>query len=181
MPAWTSSRGASGSPTAGSTTARGPRSWPGCGNCSRPSRSPPVKEGVSGLLDAIEESRKRQADLSSVLRENVRQAIEFLLEDVSAANRTNSGLFHAPGPNPERQPALTDAQAHEALYQATVRVVMRLVVCLFAESRPELLLNGPDLRPVLRRPHRSTSGWRRPSGTRAASTRCSTSTRPGPG
>ena len=38
---------------------------------------------VSGLLDAVEESRKRQADLSSVLRENVRQAVEFLLEEVS--------------------------------------------------------------------------------------------------
>ena len=50
----------------------------------------PVKEGVSGLLDAVEESRKRQADLSSVLRENVRQAVELLLEEVSAANRTNS-------------------------------------------------------------------------------------------
>ncbi len=37
----------------------------------------PVKEGTSGLLDAVEESRKRQADLSSVLRENVRQAVEL--------------------------------------------------------------------------------------------------------
>ena len=57
----------------------------------------PVKEGVSGLLDAVEESRKRQADLSSVLRENVRQAVELLLEDVSAANRTNPSLFDLSG------------------------------------------------------------------------------------
>jgi hypothetical protein len=48
----------------------------------------PVKSGVSGLLDGVEESRKRQADLSSVLRENVRQAVELLLEDVSTAHRT---------------------------------------------------------------------------------------------
>ena len=48
----------------------------------------PVKSGVSGLLDAVEESRKRQADLSSVLRENVRQAVELLLEEVSTAHRT---------------------------------------------------------------------------------------------
>src|SRR5207237_6401178 len=53
----------------------------------------PVKEGISGLLDAVEESRKRQADLSSVLRENVRQAVERLLEDVSTANKTNTDLF----------------------------------------------------------------------------------------
>jgi hypothetical protein len=102
----------------------------------------PVKEGVSGLLEAIEESRKRQADLSSVLRENVRLAVEFLLEDVSASNRTDSGLFQALT-HPDGSPALSDAQAYEALYQATVRVVMRLVVCLFAESRQLLPTNDP--------------------------------------
>lgn len=102
----------------------------------------PAKEGVSGLLDAIEESRKRQADLSSVLRENVRQAIEFLLEDVSAANRTEPALFQSLK-NPEGLPSLTDAQAYESLYQATVRVVMRLVVCLFAESRGLLPTGDP--------------------------------------
>ena len=64
----------------------------------------PVKEGVPGLLDAVEESRKRQADLSSVLRENVRQAVELLLEDVSAANRTNASLFN-PLVRHGRQPA----------------------------------------------------------------------------
>ena len=53
----------------------------------------PVKSGISGLLDAVEESRKRQADLSSVLRENVRQAVELLLEDVSTAHRTKPDLF----------------------------------------------------------------------------------------
>jgi hypothetical protein len=102
----------------------------------------PVKEGVSGLLEAIEESRKRQADLSSVLRENVRLAVEFLLEDVSAANRTDSGLFQALT-HPDDSPTLSDAQAYEALYQATVRVVMRMVVCLFAESRQLLPTNDP--------------------------------------
>jgi hypothetical protein len=102
----------------------------------------PVKAGVSGLLDAVEESRKRQADLSSVLRENVRQAVELLLEEVSAANRTKPDLFTSlVAAGPERP--LTDAEAHEALLQATVRVVMRLVVCLFAESRQLLPVNDP--------------------------------------
>jgi hypothetical protein len=102
----------------------------------------PVKSGISGLLDAVEESRKRQADLSSVLRENVRQAVEFLLEDVSTAHRTKSDLFTAlVESNSERR--LTDAEAHEALLQATVRIVMRLVVCLFAESRKLLPVNDP--------------------------------------
>jgi len=91
----------------------------------------PVKEGTSGLLDAVEESRKRQADLSSVLRENVRQAVERLLEDVSTANKTKTDLFASLMAAGSERP-LTDAEAHEALLQATVRVVMRLVVCCSA-------------------------------------------------
>jgi hypothetical protein len=102
----------------------------------------PVKEGVSGLLDAVEESRKRQADLSSVLRENVRQAVELLLEEVSAVNRTNENLFASLKAAESERP-LTDAEAQEALLQATVRVVMRLVVCLFAESRQLLPVDFP--------------------------------------
>jgi hypothetical protein len=102
----------------------------------------PVKEGVSGLLAAVEESRSRQARLSDFLQENVREAIEFLLEDVSGEGRTTSELFTGLVRHGTDDP-LTDAQAHEALYQATVRLVMRLVVCLFAESRPELRFNGP--------------------------------------
>jgi hypothetical protein len=102
----------------------------------------PVKEGTSGLLDAVEESRKRQADLSSVLRENVRQAVELLLEEVSAVNRTNEKLFASLMAAGTERP-LTDAEAHEALLQATVRVVMRLVVCLFAKSRQLLPVDFP--------------------------------------
>jgi hypothetical protein len=107
-----------------------------------PASLQPVKEGVSGLLDAVEESRKRQADLSSVLRENVRQAVELLLEEVSAANRTNENLVASLAAASSDRP-LTDAKAHDALLQATVRVVMRLVVCLFAESRQLLPVNDP--------------------------------------
>jgi hypothetical protein len=102
----------------------------------------PTKDGTPGLLDAIEESRKRQADLSSVLRENVRQAVELLLEEVSAANRTNPVLFAALS-TPSAGRPLTDADAHDALLQATVRVVMRMVVCLFAESRGLLPVDLP--------------------------------------
>jgi hypothetical protein len=102
----------------------------------------PTKTGVSGLLDAVEESRKRQADLSSVLRENVRQAVELLLDEVSTANRTNASLFTALKQH-DGDRTLTDAEAHEALLQATVRIVMRLVVCLFAESRQLLPINDP--------------------------------------
>ncbi|HZZ81778.1 MAG TPA: hypothetical protein VFE62_24970, partial [Gemmataceae bacterium] len=101
-----------------------------------------VTVGVEKLLDAVEESRKRQADLSSVLRENVRQAVEYILEEVSTANRTNTDLFKALVAHGSDRP-LTDTEAHEALMQATVRIVMRLVVCLFAESRQLLPVNDP--------------------------------------
>jgi hypothetical protein len=99
--------------------------------------------GLPGLLLAIEESRKRQADLSDVLRENVRQAIELLLEDVSTANRVAPELFHNLISPSTGQPSLSTEQAHEALMQASVRLVMRLVVCLFAESRQLLPTNDP--------------------------------------
>ncbi|MEI8197938.1 MAG: hypothetical protein WCI73_18750, partial [Phycisphaerae bacterium] len=104
----------------------------------------PVRPGVSGLLDAIEESRKRQADLSSVLRENVRQAVELLLDEVSAAHRTDLKLFNPllTPPTAAGRP-ISDTEAHEALMQATVRIVMRMVVCLFAESRGLLPVNDP--------------------------------------
>jgi hypothetical protein len=102
----------------------------------------PVRDGIPGLLDAVEESRKKQADLSSVLRENVRQAVELLLEDLSAANRTRHDLL-APLVAASSGRPLTDGEAHEALLQATVRAVMRLVVCLFAESRQLLPVNDP--------------------------------------
>ncbi|HQZ67017.1 MAG TPA: hypothetical protein PLY87_18125, partial [Planctomycetaceae bacterium] len=100
--------------------------------------------GLPGLLNAVEESRKRQADLSDVLRENVRQAIELLLDDVSTSNRVSPELFHNLISPEASQQSLTRDQAHEALMQATVRVVMRLVVCLFAESRQLL----PTLDPI---------------------------------
>lgn len=102
----------------------------------------PTDKGMSGLLEGVEDSRKRQADLSSVLRENVRQAVELLLDDASSANRTADNLF-APLVAAGSTRPLTDAEAHEALLQATVRVVMRLVVCLFAESRQLLPVNDP--------------------------------------
>lgn len=100
-----------------------------------------VAAGLPGLLHAIEESRKRQADLSQVLRENVRQAVELLLEDVSSASRANPDLFHVLVSPKSSDKQLSDDEAHEALLQATVRIVMRMVVCLFAESRGLLPVN----------------------------------------
>jgi len=91
------------------------------------------KDDTTHLLAAVEESRKKQADLSSVLRENIRRAVELFLEEVSKEARRKDNLLEpirTGGAKP-----LDHSEVHEALLQATVRVVMRLVVCLFAESR----------------------------------------------
>jgi Eco57I restriction-modification methylase len=100
-------------------------------------------DGSAGLLNAIEESRKKQADLSGVLRENVRRAVEDLLIEVSSASRTNPALLEVIEQRPGDGQRLSDTEVHEALLQASVRIVMRLVVTLFAESREMLPINSP--------------------------------------
>ena len=82
--------------------------------------TPPKTEGNEAppLLQAIRNTRKGQAELSEVLGERVREAVELLIQSHGEA-----------------------LQAHCAnvppadIYRAACRVVMRLVIVLFAESR----------------------------------------------
>ncbi len=74
------------------------------------------------LVQAVNESRKGQADLSTVLGERVRQATEWLIQ------------AHAPVLN-----NLEHIHDYNNIYLAAVRMVMRLVIILFAESREGLL------------------------------------------
>lgn len=73
------------------------------------------------LLQAVLDSRKGQAELSAALGERVREAVELLVQSHSAALAERCA---------DVEPSDT--------YRAAVRVVMRMVVVLFAESR-ELL------------------------------------------
>lgn len=86
----------------------------------------PETEGEApALLQAIRNARKGQAELSEVLGERVREAVEILIRghgDLLAELATNG----------------TNAVAPADIYRAGCRVAMRLVVTLFAESR-ELL------------------------------------------
>ncbi|MEX0774753.1 MAG: hypothetical protein WD042_03455 [Phycisphaeraceae bacterium] len=105
------------------------------------------------LLAAVRDSRKGQADLSQVLGERVRQAAEHLIQAHAAALTSEQNLPPAD------------------IYRAAVRMIMRLVVVLFAESRERLLprdntiyyntysLHG--LRELLDRisPHRLADAW----------------------
>ena len=83
--------------------------------------TPEEKDAPAPLLQAILDSRKGQAELSKVLGERVREAVEFLVRGHGEALREQCD---------DVDPA--------DIYRAAVRVVMRLVVVLFAESR-ELL------------------------------------------
>jgi hypothetical protein len=84
--------------------------------------TPPDQGKPCPLLAAVNESRKGQADLSLVLGERVRQAAELLIQT------------HAPALNNHDGDLL-----HQDIYRAAVRMIMRLVVVLFAESREGLL------------------------------------------
>jgi hypothetical protein len=87
-----------------------------------PAQFTPTTSGATPpLLQAVLDSRKGQAELSAALGERVREAVELLVQSHSAALAERCG---------DVEPSDT--------YRAAVRVVMRMVVVLFAESR-ELL------------------------------------------
>ncbi len=87
------------------------------------------------LLDAVETSRDKQGELSQVMGEQVRRAIEIVLAHVDRAARANPELLDDLRHNPETGEPLDEDEWLAALFQAATRVVMRLVVALFAEAR----------------------------------------------
>jgi hypothetical protein len=80
--------------------------------------TPPKPDTLGPLLAAIQASRRGQAELSAELGERVRQAVEQLIQT------------HGP-----RLQALDDGVKPRDIYIAATRVVMRMVVALFAEAR----------------------------------------------
>jgi len=86
------------------------------------------------LLEAAEASRTRQGELSSVLGEQVRQAVETLLNEVNQAVRGNPALLDTVRFSPHGA-ELPQRRVLEAFYQAATRIIMRLVIVLFAEAR----------------------------------------------
>jgi len=90
---------------------------------------PPAKGKPSRLLAAIEATRKGQAELSSELGERVRRAVELLIREHAA------GLDALVGRDKEISP--------RHLYLAATRVIMRMVVILFAEARDLLPRDNP--------------------------------------
>ena len=83
---------------------------------------PPETGKSCALVAAVNDSRKGQAELSQVLGERVRRAAEELIQAHQTVLNEN----------------YKDIKAAD-IYRAAVRMIMRLVVILFAESREGLL------------------------------------------
>ena len=95
----------------------------------------PEAEGAEPpLLQAIRNTRKGQAELSEVLGERVREAVEILIRAHEDAG--------APAPDADEITEMLGASPAE-IYRAACRVAMRLVVILFAESRDLLPRDNP--------------------------------------
>lgn len=88
--------------------------------------TPPAEGGHAQLVLAILDSRKGQAELSAVLGERVREAVELLVQAHGSVLETSLS-----GVNPSD------------IYRSAVRMVMRMVVVLFAESRELLPRDHP--------------------------------------
>ena len=82
------------------------------------------------LLHYVQYSRIKQSDLSSVLGNQVREAVEILLETLDLGIRDIPELL-----DPLKNLEITQKQHLNALYQASIRIIMRLVVVFFAEAR----------------------------------------------
>ncbi|MBX3023797.1 hypothetical protein KF840_02695 [bacterium] len=91
--------------------------------------TPPVENMPAPLLAAIAASRKGQGELSAALGERVRQAVELLIQRVFRDAELPNGLA-------------ADEATRKQIYRAATRVVMRMVVVLFAEARDDLLPRG---------------------------------------
>ena len=98
------------------------------------------------LQDACSQSRQRQSSLSSVVGEGVRQSVELLVNRLNEAAISSPELLEdilgdaLPRSDGERS-------ALSSLHQAAVRLVMRMIVIMFAEARDLL-------------PHRSSQVYR---------------------
>ena len=116
----------------------------------------PESEGAEPpLLQAIRDTRKGQAELSEVLGERVREAVEILIrahgdalsslgetDDIQEYVESLADDAGAPAPDLDEIKEMFGA-GHADIYRAACRVAMRLVVILFAESRDLLPRDNP--------------------------------------
>lgn len=82
----------------------------------------------SQLTTAIEDSRNKQGELSSVLGEQVREAVEILITTYENTCKANSTIDI-------ENKFINEKAYYESIYQGATRIIMRMVVLFFAESR----------------------------------------------
>ena len=110
----------------------------------------PAKGAQSRLVDAILASRRGQAQLSAALGERVRQAVETLIRasghaiDPLLAESAKVVHSRIDSLNKGLQSLKHGAVAPSDVYIAATRIVMRLVVVLFAEARDLLPRDNPQ-------------------------------------
>ncbi len=100
-----------------------------------------TEEDEFPLRSAVVNSRTRQGELSQVLGEQVRIAVEKVLSSFDKAARTHSDMLDPLRVDPVSKNEIGDSDLLNALYIAAIRVIMRMVVVLFAESRDLLPRN----------------------------------------
>jgi hypothetical protein len=105
------------------------------------SESDGALDRLRALIRTIHDSRNRQGDLAQVLGEQVRQGIELLVREVDHKLAADGDLNAALWTDPGNGQQLSDHDALAAIYQAATRVVMRLVLVLYAEARDLLPAN----------------------------------------
>ena len=102
---------------------------------------PEVADEPSALLAAIQASRQGQAELSDVLGERVRKAVELLIRESGGA--LDEAIAAATESTTTKESATENIGANRAIepfanrdiYIAASRIIMRCVVILFAEAR----------------------------------------------
>ena len=117
--------------------------------------TPKTEDAEPPLLQAVRDTRKGQAELSEVLGERVREAVEILIrahgDALSSLGETDDIREYveylaedagAPAPDADEVREMFGASPAE-IYRAACRVAMRLVVILFAESRDLLPRDNP--------------------------------------
>ncbi len=117
--------------------------------------TPETEDAEPPLLQAVRDTRKGQAELSEVLGERVREAVEILIrahgDALSSLGETDDVREYveylaedagAPAPDADEVREMFGASPAE-IYRAACRVAMRLVVILFAESRDLLPRDNP--------------------------------------
>ena len=86
------------------------------------------------LRSIIEESRNKQSEISDILGQQIREAVEILINQLDITVKTNPELLEAITKDIDGTQK-SDQQINNALYQAASRIIMRIVVLLFAEAR----------------------------------------------